>query len=444
MKKLALLLTVCLLAWSAFAGCQTQDTPQPPEPSGSEASASSTAQEGDPVVLCIEDSFEQDAYELENYLKTTGVETEYEFLVLPNNTEDRETELTRLRTEIMAGEGPDAFILNATIPGYVTDLSTMEPTEALFPNVEKSMYSHLFLDVEEMVQNSEIIDLESCNKTVMDVGVTGEGRFVLPLTYTFSGLILDPSILNDPAYVFTTLDELLQSDEEALKGIMAWGTFRLFPDCLGLLADYTGQNLLVTQDALQQAIEQADALSAFQDEAYSQSPALYQGGRTIGANHLMSLAREETEYAVLSIPNPQGGVTAAVTFYAAINANAAHPQEAFDFIELLYSEELVTQQGFEVNGMHYGTMFDYGDNGFLAIPVKDRLLLQYAEDSGLLPGTLASFQGALDRIDSAKVYSDLDLAIYQMYSTWHFERPEETLEELVDRTVSTMEMTLAE
>lgn len=138
MKKLALLLTVCLLAWSAFAGCQTQDTPQPPEPSGSEASASSTAQEGDPVVLCIEDSFEQDAYELENYLKATGVETEYEFLVLPDNTEDRETELTRLRTEIMAGEGPDAFILNATIPGYVTDLSTMEPTEALFPNVEKA------------------------------------------------------------------------------------------------------------------------------------------------------------------------------------------------------------------------------------------------------------------------------------------------------------------
>ena len=105
MKKLALLLTVCLLAWSALAGCQTQDTPQSPEPSGSEASASSNAQEGDPVVLCIEDSFEQDAYELENYLKATGVETEYEFLVLPNNTEDRETELTRLRTEIMTGRG---------------------------------------------------------------------------------------------------------------------------------------------------------------------------------------------------------------------------------------------------------------------------------------------------------------------------------------------------
>ncbi len=227
MKKLALLLTVCLLAWSALAGCQTQDTPQPPEPSGSEASASSTAQEGDPVVLCIEDSFEQDAYELENYLKATGVETEYEFLVLPNNTEDRETELTRLRTEIMAGEGPDAFILDATVPGTVTDSGG--PLEALFPNVEKSMYSHPFLDLEDMAQSSEIIDLESCNQTVMDVGVTEDGRFLLPLTYSLSALILDPSILSDPAYVFTTLDELLQSDEEALKGIMAWGTFRPSP-----------------------------------------------------------------------------------------------------------------------------------------------------------------------------------------------------------------------
>ena len=83
MKKLALLLTVCLLAWSALAGCQTQDTPQPPEPSGSEASASSTAQEGDPVVLCIEDSFEQDAYELENYLKTTGWRRSMSFWCCP-------------------------------------------------------------------------------------------------------------------------------------------------------------------------------------------------------------------------------------------------------------------------------------------------------------------------------------------------------------------------
>ena len=446
MKKLALLLTVCLLAWSAFAGCQTQETPPPQESEGSAVSASSTAQEGDPVVLCIEDSFEQDAYELENYLKATGVETEYEFLVLPDNTEDRETELTRLRTEIMAGEGPDAFILNATIPGYVTDLSTMEPTEALFPNVEKSMYSHLFLDVEEMVQNSETIDLANCNPTVMDVGVTSGGRFLLPLTYTFSVHIFDTAHLNDPNFTFTSLEELLQSDEESLKGTLAWGSFRLFPDCLDPLVDYEGQNLLVTREAMQQAVEQADALVDLQDETYSESPLVYQSGTGISMYSLLGLSSEDTEYTFFPVPNRNGGVTAAVTFYAAINANAAYPQEAFDFIELLYSEELFTEQGFEVNGFHYGTTFSYGNHGGLSvsIPVKDEIFFQYLESYDILPGTMASLRKAVERIDSAKVYSDLDLAIYQMYNTWRYDRPEETLEELVDRTVSTMEMTLAE
>ena len=100
----------------------------------------------------------------------------------------------------MAGRGRTPLSWMPPFPGTVTNSG--EPLEALFPNVEKSMYSHLFLDLEDMAQSSEIIDLESCNQTVMDVGVTGEGRFLLPLTYTFSGLILDPSILNGPGLCF--------------------------------------------------------------------------------------------------------------------------------------------------------------------------------------------------------------------------------------------------
>ena len=69
----------------------------------------------------------------------------------------------------------------------------------------------MFLDLEDMAQNSEIVDLESCNQVVMDVGVTSQGRFLLPLTYTFSALLFDRSALNDPDYTFSTLEELLQS-----------------------------------------------------------------------------------------------------------------------------------------------------------------------------------------------------------------------------------------
>lgn len=364
--------------------------------------------------------------------------------MLPEDTEDREPELTRLRTEIMAGKGPDAFVLNSPIPGTVTNSG--EILEPLFPNVEKSMYSHLFLDVEEMVQNSEIVALDSCNQTVMDVGVTGDGRFLLPLTYTFSGIMVDRSALEDPDYTFSTLDQLLQSDQETLKGLFSYSTLGMFPNCLGLLADYQGQNLLVTSESLQTAIEQGESFAAYQDEQYSGSTARL-GGLAASWSDWMNLPYEETAYNVYPIPNPEGGVTAAVTMYAAINRNASHPQEAFALIEQLFREELVTQAGYEVNGYHYCTTFHFGNSGgyMAALPVQDQLLLDYIEPN-TQEATMASLRAAVERIDSAKVYSDLDLDIYDLYETWHFSygQLDTPLEELVEQTISSMEMTLAE
>lgn len=276
MKKVGMLcLSILALCWGLL-GCTNGEE----IPSASGVSSETASEEGGPVVICADESFRENLKELISYLAATGNETEYELLVLPDDTEDREPELTRLRTEIMAGEGPDAFILDATIPGTVTDSG--EPLEALFPNVEKSMYSHLFLDLEEMVQSSEIIELENCNQTVMDVGVAGDNRFLLPLTYTFSTVVVDKSALEDPDYTFSTLDELLQSDQETLKGLFSFRTFKLFPNCLGVLADYEGQNLLVTQESLQKAVEQGEAFAEFQDDS---TPSLRRcaTGRTAGA-----------------------------------------------------------------------------------------------------------------------------------------------------------------
>lgn len=453
MKKLTLLLIVCMLAWGTLAGCQRQQVPTSQEsisstvqtgsdvPENSQVSNGSDAAEGEPVVICIEDTFEQDAYELENYLLATGLETDYEFLVLPSNSEDREPELTRLRTEIMAGEGPDAFVISTYIPGYSVGQDPLDSLEPLFPNVEKSMYSHLFLDVEEMVQQSEIVDLDSCNQTVMDVGVTEDGRFLLPLTYTFPTAVVDKSALEDPDYTFSTMDELLQSDQETLKGLLSYRTLWMFPNCLGVLADYDSQKLLVTPESLQKAVEQAGDLVTLQDKKYSGSSAILNGDTSWTA--WMDLRYDQPEYSVFPIPNQDGGVTAAVTMFAAVNRNAEHPQEAFALIEQLFREELTTGAGFEVNGRHYCSVFDYGDNYLFSLPVKEQLVLEYIESS-TQASTMASLRASVDRIDSAKVYSDLDQDIYEMYYTWCLERPDETLEELVEQTISSMEMTLAE
>ena len=96
----------------------------------------------------------------------------------------------------------------------------------------------------------------------------------------------------------------------------------------------------------------------------------------------------------------------------------------------------------------YGNLFHYGYSGGMgsAVPVNDEAFFQYLEESGIQPDTVASVRAAVERIDSAKVYSDLDQDIYELYETWHFSygRLDTPLEELVDQTISSMEMTLAE
>ena len=187
---------------------------------------------------------------------------------------------------------------------------------------------------------------------------------------------------------------------------------------------------------------------ALQDEAYDTRELAYAGlGRSVGWNTLSELQREETAYAVFPVPDQEGGVIAAVTTYAAINRNTEHPQEAFALIEQLFREELATQSSLEVDGYHHCSSFWYGTNSgfFYSLPVKDQLALDYFAPN-LQPDTMSSLRAAMERIDSAKVYSDFDQAVYQMHDTWHwyYGNPEEPLEDLVERTISSMEMTLAE
>ena len=101
MKKVGMLcLSILALCWGLL-GCTNGEE----IPSASGVSSETASEEGGPVVICVDESFRENLKELISYLAATGNETEYELLVLPDDTEGREPELTRLRTEIMAGAG---------------------------------------------------------------------------------------------------------------------------------------------------------------------------------------------------------------------------------------------------------------------------------------------------------------------------------------------------
>lgn len=435
-KKLALLLAALFTLLALAPGCQTEKEETAPSSSQTAQEGSSQEEEQDGVTLCIEQGFKQDASDVISFLQAQGDTTQYQLEILPAEEARRETELTRLRTEIMAGEGPDAFVLNTYMPGV------LDPLETLFPNVEKSMASHLFLDLEDMVQESELIDLEHCNQAVMDAGVNEDGRFVLPLLYHFSGVVLDCSFLQDPGFTFSSLDELLQSGEDALLDVFSRSGYTIFPNALGQMADYQGMNLLFTQEELLQTTQQADALYAGMTDYGMTTGAQnlgYPGRFTLETLRMAEYA--DTPYAFFPVPDREGNVTPGVTLWAAVNRNAAHPQEAFTFLEQLFRTEFFNQEGIKVGERWYGNLLTYGS--YLGFPVKDESYFQSIEED-VNPQTMASLRAAVARIHSAKIYSDLDKEVYDMYDTWKYGPPEDSLEERVERTYSTLEMTLAE
>ena len=63
--------------------------------------------------------------------------------ILPTDTEEREIRLEGLRAEILAGKGPDIYLMPTEPDGSVMDWKE----ELLFQDVKQSMHNELFADI---------------------------------------------------------------------------------------------------------------------------------------------------------------------------------------------------------------------------------------------------------------------------------------------------------
>lgn len=433
MKKImsVLVAALCLFVCS---GCQ------PKEESGSAvrepgaASQSRKAEEEheeEKVELCINYDFEDSAKEVIRYLKDTGHETEFRLLVLPKDAVRREAKIAELRTEIMAGGGPDAFILPAPNPNWA------EPEPQLFTNPEKSMYSNVFLALDKFVEGSQYVNLLNCNPVVMDAGVTEKGRFLLPLRYTYTVAVLEGGNYQDSE--FSSWDELANCEESAVRSAFGSIMITSFFNTFSQIADYSAENLTVSEEELEAHLRQAKGLW---ESLTEDRPALL-GFMDIAI--LGGLQSAETEQVLIPLNNSTGGITANIPVFAAINRNTKHPDGAFSFVELLLSDELQKNAGFflEETGQFYCSTFSFGD--VYALPVKDALLPEFSANLvGRLDEKLESdLQDISSRINYAGFYSDLDKDILELYSECQYAQ-EEQIAGIVDEACTTLRMKLAE
>ena len=259
------------------------------------------------------------------------VEIEY----LPRYGTERETALERIRTEIMSGGGPDLFLVAC---------NEKDPTaaEALFTMPEKAMELALFLPLDEYMENNTYLtEWDKMNAAVLAAGRNEEGQQIIPLSYTIPVTVYNAADVEHETSKDITWMDMVESDDTALRTAAKWASNSLItPFIFGGIADYGEEELLFTAEEMLQRFDEKTALQEAEQEKAPLHYTEYLGWEFDLTHGVFD--RYEEEYTMIPLYSDDGGVTAEITTYAAINRNTERPEDAYSILDYLAS--YVSQQ----------------------------------------------------------------------------------------------------
>ena len=363
--------------------------------------------------------------------------SEVEFIIIPTDKYEAEMKISELRTELMAGEGPDIFLLECEQPAQE------EVRDGLFVDLEKTMETGLFLPLDEYIENAKHMDTSGWNQTVLDAGKTEEGQVVLPLYYCLPAYVFESSDLSGQE-VPNSWEELMAAENPVLKNAVKGQTFSYFTYSFGDLADYQAGTLTFSEEELKSYVEEflAFEIAVNEQEDMQNLPEPIVGGWISEDFFYGGMGKAvEDQQTYVSIPNREGSVTAMVTMFAALNKNTTKAEEAFALLDFLLSDEVTSGRGFE----GYGGTFDLHPDTSVNITVNQKAFQErYCKNDK----AKTAFETLNDRIECVRFYSALDRDLYNLRDDVRIMsyKSEDTsyIGDLVKTTYETMQMRLAE
>lgn len=418
-KKFLIICAACFFCLD-LVGCRGET------PLSSSASEEAVAQlSGGESVLTVcteEDMLSEFVYDVAQYYRTVYPNVKIQIEKLTKDAESREDQIKRLQVEIMAGGGPDIFLLPSGQGGLLVNYQHLKP---LFQNVNKTLGTGAFYDLNEMMAKDAAFQWDEFISPVMDAGVVSGKRYALPLSYLSPLLVaMDkesaalgffPEEAGKGYQAFMNL--LAGLEQPPLSTPLLYFMTQLPLNGFINPIDYQKESLTITQ---MQLTEFVTAYGAFAKTATTE---LEQNNKSILAGcsapmdtfQTIAAAKQSGEsFSVYPIAPAEGKAEAAITTFGAINASCANKAEAYAFLKLFCRAEIQSGVGLQTEGSEkvYGAQ---GIFRFFGWPVRKDVSVEslwnnmgydgfyqgitLTEKDFLLPG---------DNIASAHFYSDLD------------------------------------
>ncbi len=340
-----LILALALMSFGGLSGCQIQ--PKSNEPLRILVDA--VASDGE---AALEREFTQ-------FMEKMDVPQDFEIEFLPGasletgDDSERQARITQLRTEIMAGEGPDLFLI------------CRNEQHSLFLTPEKNMEQGQFYPLDDLIEKAQYMDWESLTPEVMAGGHSEQyGQCILPISYDLPVACFRKDDLPEAPAGNSWQDVLADESEflqvpaaliAAVKGTEGRDLGANFAaDTFGPVADYavSPRQLNFTEDELLQRMQ---AMVEIEQKASANAWGLPEyftaciSGRWNDINE-MDIYRDHIDGSVDKIPltmvprySDDGGVAVEINSYAAINANTKRAEDAFALLDALFSPQALLE-----------------------------------------------------------------------------------------------------
>lgn len=323
---------------------------------GCSAAQTDTAEPApDVMVICAEQRDYRSVMKGVNYYSVFYYpNAQFEMLWLPDPQVDpdgREQLIRQLRTQIMAGQGPDVFLLRGTD----SLLNPSDSADYLFEDLHKAQTAGLFCNLTDLLDEA---DFAALVPALAQYKTRNEPLYLLPLGYlplTVNWTDQAPADFAQTAgsiaplldYLPALIDRAGADHMDELSGLaqalpLAAGMSDLsetiarpdFPQLLQLqkqLMQLSGSATPSTIDSMKTALPGGEVLCWTGLALYD--PFLEQASL---------LAAQNQQPRMAAVPNLEGGVTALATSYVGVRANSTHLEQAKELIQTLLSEHVQT------------------------------------------------------------------------------------------------------
>ena len=285
-----------------------------------------------PLKICVDEENKKTVLQIVAAWKKIYKNNGVELMVIPSGQQASEEKVQEIQNEITTGEGPDVFLAEGPNPTW------SEQRAVVFEDPQKAMYQGTFLSLKPYMK---YFDIDILEEKILSAGVANEEQILLPMTYDYFLYAFTTQDLPENTKISRNWLELARQKEKAIQQIVGQRSGIQFFNTFSEIVDYKKKTLLYSEEQIKKVLDETVALK-------TRSLALnweIKDTGVVSLNDLEELGGEKTVHTVFPMPNQEGGFTANVTLYAGINKNTKQPLKAVSFLQMLYSEEVLSGKG---------------------------------------------------------------------------------------------------